>query len=74
MFREAATDNHHTDVGEYAASVSGYIQWCMEQVTVTKMITTRANQKPWMTKEVCERLRGRNAAFKTGEVMALRSV
>ena len=25
MFREAATDNQHTDVREYAASVSGYI-------------------------------------------------
>ncbi|XP_070814255.1 uncharacterized protein [Chaetodon trifascialis] len=51
MFREAATDNQHTNVGEYAASVSGYIQWCMEGVTVTKTIITRANQKPWMTKE-----------------------
>ena len=73
MFREAASDNHHTDVGEYVASVSGYIQWCMEQVTVTQTIVTRANQKPWMAKEVRDRLREHNAAFKSGDATALRS-
>nr|XP_043882686.1 uncharacterized protein LOC122769872 [Solea senegalensis] len=73
MFREAATDSQHTDVEEYAASVTGYIQWCMEEVTVEKTIVTRANQKPWMTKEVRTRLRERNAAFKSGDALALRT-
>lgn len=72
-FREAATDSQHSNVGEYAASVSGYIQWCMEEVIVTKTIITWANQKPWMNKEVQERLRECNTAFNSGDTMALRS-
>lgn len=45
MFKEAATYNQHTDVGEYATSVSGYIQWCMEEVvvTVTNHVAFRGN-------------------------------
>lgn len=38
-----------------------------------KTIITRANQKLWMNKEVRRRLRKRNTAFKSGEVVALRS-
>ena len=44
----------------------------MEQVTVTKTIITRANQKPWLTKEVCNRLRERNAAFRAYLNQAIR--
>lgn len=72
MFTEAATENHFIKV-EYAASVSAYIQWCMEEVTTTKTIVTQTNQKPWMTKEVCARLRERNAVFRSGDMVALRS-
>ncbi|CAG5884454.1 unnamed protein product [Menidia menidia] len=73
IFKEAATDNQRTNVEEYAASVSDYISWCMENETATKTIVTRANQKPWMTKEVRAKLRERNAAFKSGDAVALRS-
>ena len=51
MFKTAAEDIH-----EYAESVSGYIQKCMEDVGVVKNITTRANEKPWMMSEVSARL------------------
>ncbi|TWW73456.1 hypothetical protein D4764_15G0008500 [Takifugu flavidus] len=40
-------------IQEYAESVSGYIQKCMEDVTIIKNIYTRANEKPWMTSEIC---------------------
>lgn len=60
-------------MGEYAASVFGYIQWCMEEVMVIKPIITWANQKPWMTMEVLKRQRKREAAFKSGNAKMLRS-
>lgn len=56
MFREAATENQHTNVAEYAKSVSAYIQKCMEDVSGTKTVTTWANQKPWMTNELAHTL------------------
>ena len=72
MFKEAVTTNQHTDMEEYAASVSAYIQKCWEDVCVIRNITTRANQIPWMTSEVWSMLRARNAAFKSGDAAALR--
>lgn len=45
MFKKVATENHHTIVGEYAASVSAYIHIGVEDVCVTKNVTTQANQK-----------------------------
>ncbi|KAL0194991.1 hypothetical protein M9458_008563, partial [Cirrhinus mrigala] len=54
MFREAATYNNHTDLHEYTKTVTAYIKKCTDDVTVTKTITTRANQKPWMTAEACD--------------------
>ncbi len=73
MFREAATVNQHINVEEYAASVSAYIQKCTEDVDVTKNIIIRANQKPWMTGEVRAMQKARNAAFKTGDMVVLRT-
>lgn len=52
VFKAAATENHNTDVEEYAEAVSAYIQKFVEDDCVVKNITTRANQKPWMTNEV----------------------
>ncbi|KAK1791977.1 hypothetical protein P4O66_001747 [Electrophorus voltai] len=34
-----------------SASVTGYISKCIDDVTVSKTITTRPNQKPWMPAE-----------------------
>ncbi len=65
MFKEAATYNYHTDLQEYTEIVTAYIKKCIDDVTVTKTITTRANQKPWMTAEVRGLLKTRDEALKT---------
>ncbi|KAK1802693.1 hypothetical protein P4O66_021191 [Electrophorus voltai] len=43
-----------------------------DDVTVSKTITTRPNQKPWMTAEVRMLLKTRDSAFRTGDREALR--
>lgn len=73
MFKAAATVNHHTQVEEYAETVSAYIQKCMEDVSVIKTISTRANEKPWMTSEVRATLKEQNNASKSGDMVALRT-
>ncbi len=73
MFKEAATYNNHTDLQEYTETVTAYIKKCMDDVTVTKTITTRANQKPWMTAEVCGLLKTRDEAFRSGDKAALKT-
>ncbi len=60
---EAATYNNHTDLQEDTETVTAYIKKCIDDVTVTKTTTTRANQKPWMTAEVCGLLKTRDEAF-----------
>ncbi|KAK3555076.1 hypothetical protein QTP86_007974 [Hemibagrus guttatus] len=52
MFREAATNGESINLEEYTTSVTSYISKCIDDVTVSKTITTRSNQKPWMTAEV----------------------
>lgn len=73
VYSEAATTNQHVSLTEYTDSVTGYITKCMEDVTVTKDITVRANEKPWFTREVRELLRARNTALKSGDMGALKS-
>ncbi|KAK3508044.1 hypothetical protein QTP70_011305 [Hemibagrus guttatus] len=46
MFREAATNDDTTDLEEYMSSVTSYISKCIDDVTISKSITTRSNQKP----------------------------
>ncbi|KAK1786882.1 hypothetical protein P4O66_017263, partial [Electrophorus voltai] len=60
-FKEAATDGGTVNLEEYTASVTGYISKCIDDVTVSKTITTRPNQKPWMTAEVRMLLRTRDS-------------
>lgn len=45
----------------------------MEDVSVTKNITARANQKQWMTAEAYVLLTARNVAYKSGDVTPLKS-
>ncbi len=66
MFKQAATYNNTTDLQEYSETVTAYITKCID-VTVTKTITVRANQKPWLTGEVYRLLKARNAAFRAGD-------
>ncbi len=71
MFKEATTYNNHTDRQEYTETVTAYIQMCIDDVTVTKTITTRANKKPWMTAEVRGPLKTKDEAFRSGDKAAL---
>ncbi len=53
--------------------ITAYIKKCIDDVTVTKTITTRANQKPWMTAEVRGLLKTRDEAFRSGDKAALKT-
>lgn len=63
MFKQAATNNNHTDLEEYTDTVIS--TKCIEDVTHTKTINTRANQKPWLTGDVHRLLRTRDEAFRS---------
>ncbi len=71
--KRTATYNNHTDLQEYTETVTAYIKKCIDDVTVTKTITTHANQKPWMTAEVCGLLKTRDEAFRSGDKAALKT-
>ncbi len=73
MFKQAATYNNTTDLQEYSETVTAYITKCIDDVTVTKTITVRANQKPWLTGEVYRLLKARNAAFRAGDEEGLKT-
>ncbi|KAK1790105.1 hypothetical protein P4O66_002411 [Electrophorus voltai] len=64
-FKEAATDGGTVNLEEYTALVTGYISKCIDDVIVSKTITTRPNQKPRMTAEVRMLLKTRDSAFRT---------
>ncbi|KAK3527280.1 hypothetical protein QTP86_018608 [Hemibagrus guttatus] len=55
MFREAATNGDTTDLEEYMSSVTSYISKCIDDVTISKSINTRSNQKLWM---IAKRIHG----------------
>ncbi len=73
MFKQAATYNNTTDLQEYTETVTAYITKCIDDVTVTKTITVRANQKPWLIGEVYRLLKARNAAFRAGDEEGLKT-
>ncbi|KAK3534924.1 hypothetical protein QTP70_002008 [Hemibagrus guttatus] len=60
MFREVATNGDTTDLEEYTSSVTSYISKCINDVTISKSITTRSNQKSWMTAKVHALLKSRD--------------
>ncbi len=73
MFKQAATYNNTTDLQEYSETATVYITKCIDDVTVTKTITVRANQKPWLTGEVYKLLKARNTAFRAGDEEGLKT-
>ncbi|KAM9816502.1 uncharacterized protein ACBT44_010814 isoform 1-T1 [Syngnathus typhle] len=73
MFRRAATCVDRTDIEEYTDSVSSYIRKCIDDVTLSKSIVTRANRKPWLTGAVFRLLRARDKAFRAGDEAGLRT-
>lgn len=73
IFRQAATYNNQTDIEEYTDTVTSYITKCIDDVTHTKQIITRANWKPWLTGDVLRLLRARDKAFKAGDESGMRT-
>ncbi|KAK3530008.1 hypothetical protein QTP86_009388 [Hemibagrus guttatus] len=73
MFREVATNGDSINLEEYTTSVTSHIGKCIDDVTVSKTITTHSNQKPWMTAEVRALLKSRDSAFRAGDKAALRT-
>ncbi|KAI5087280.1 gastrula zinc finger protein XlCGF28.1-like [Silurus meridionalis] len=72
MFREAATNGDSINLKEYT-SVTSNISKCVDDVTISKTITTRSNQKPWMTANVRVLLKHRDSAFRSGDKAALKT-
>ncbi|KAK3563888.1 hypothetical protein QTP86_004833 [Hemibagrus guttatus] len=70
MFRETATNSDTTDLEEYTSSVTSYISTCIDDVTISKSITTHSNQK-WMTAKVHALLKSSDSAFRAGDKDAL---
>lgn len=64
MFKQAATHNNHIDNEELTDTVCSYIRKCIDDVTHTKTIITRANKKPWPTGAVHRLLRARDEALR----------
>lgn len=62
MFKEDATRNGHTDLEEYASSVTGYIVKCVDDV-LTRIITIWPDQRPWLNVKVLSLLKARDEAF-----------
>ncbi|GAA6103466.1 complement C3-like [Tachysurus ichikawai] len=60
-----------SEAGRLQPAVTSYISKCIDDVTVSKTITTRSNQKPWMTANVRVLLRTRDLDFRTGDRVAL---
>ncbi|KAI4895039.1 hypothetical protein NFI96_009750, partial [Prochilodus magdalenae] len=73
MCREAAKYGDSIHLKEYTESVTGYISKCIDDVTISKVIATHPNQKPWMTTEVRVLLGTRDKAFKSGDKASLRT-
>ncbi|KAF7699814.1 hypothetical protein HF521_002772 [Silurus meridionalis] len=63
MFREAATNSKSINLEEYTSSVTSYISKCIDDMTISKTITTGSNQKPYMTAKVHAQLKQRDSTF-----------
>ena len=66
VFREAATDSDSVNLEEHTASVTGYNCKYIDDVIVSRTITTRKTQKPWRIAEVCTLLKARDSVFRAG--------
>lgn len=65
IFRVAGTIEGRVELEDYLSAVCSYISKCIDNVTVTRKITIRPNQKPWLKGEVRHLLKVRDAAFRS---------
>ena len=59
MFRDSSNG-----IEEYTTSVTCFINKCIDDVVPTVTVHTYPNQKPWITGNICIKLKARAAAFK----------
>ncbi|GCC41286.1 hypothetical protein chiPu_0025005 [Chiloscyllium punctatum] len=74
MFREAETDGDSMNLEEYTVSMICYISKCIDNVTVSKNIISRLNQRPWTMAKMCAPLRTHDFAFRADEKAARTTV
>jgi hypothetical protein len=48
----------------YTTSVTGFINYCIDNVVVTVVVSTCPNQKPWITGNIRTELKARAANIK----------
>ena len=56
-----------TDPDEYTDTVTAYVSVCVESCIPTRTVCVYANDKPWFTKEVKNKLEAKDAAFRSGD-------
>ena len=56
-----------TDLDEYTDTVTAYVSLCVESCIPTRTVCGYANDKPWFTKEVKNKLVAKGAAFRSGD-------
>ena len=56
-----------TDLGEYTDTVTAYVSFCVESCIPTRKVCVYANDKPWFTKKVKNKLVAKDAAFRSGD-------
>ncbi|KAK3513506.1 hypothetical protein QTP70_015492, partial [Hemibagrus guttatus] len=70
---EAATNGDSINsIKEYTTAVASYIGKCIDDVTVSKTITTRSNQKPWITAKLRAILKSRDSCLNDYRLFAYR--
>ena len=52
------------NIEEFTTSVTGFINKCINDIVLTVTVRTYANQKPWITGNICNELKARVAASK----------
>lgn len=73
MFRQAPTYIKTIDIQEYMETVTAYMRKCIDDIIVSRTISIRANQKPWLRGKVHRLLKARNAALRAGDEIGLRT-
>jgi hypothetical protein len=67
VFRDAASS-----IDEHSDAVMSYIRFCEDLVIPTKTVKIFGNSKPWFTRAVKDKLKEKEAAYKSGDDVAFR--
>lgn len=62
------------DAEEYTSFVLARVQFCTEAVLTAKTLKVFPNQKPWLVTDVRSLFRAQDGVFRTGNMLAYRTV